>query len=188
MITRGLGCGEVIRETIDHVFSLMYTTYSMPKDKTKYLEIKTKGEAYSFNISTIKYRDKKGRFVKFSARRKLKVEVYARRILYNKHTNKKEYVEKRIRKYTQPYAKRKKPTTIESVNKRLTKKALLKNNKLELIEGKDGLIRFGYLSKEEQKQKQKQKRTRKKESKIMRGSIREFIQSFGITLKKNPTS
>lgn len=125
----------------------------MARKSSRYFEAKIKGRPVIYQVSSIKYRDKKGRFAKFDTRRKLSAEVYAKSEKVDKATHKLVLHERKIKKWSLGYAKRKKPVTKESVEKRLATK--VKKSKGSLEEKiLHGMKVFIYITKKVKKVKQ----------------------------------
>lgn len=113
----------------------------MARKTTRYTELKIKGQPFVYSISIIRYRDKKGHFAKFNPRRKLKVEVYGKREVYDKRKSIVVVKEKLIRKHSLGFAKRKKATTKEHIEKLIERKATKAKGRLE-VKVIDGLKVF----------------------------------------------
>jgi hypothetical protein len=126
----------------------------MGRKSARYFEGKIKGKPFVYQVSTIKYRDKKGRFAKFNPRRKLKLEVYARTEKVDKATSKLVQHEQQIRKYSVGFAKRKKRVTIEQVENRIARKAKKSKGSIQerFVNGMRVFI-SGILNKKEKKAK-----------------------------------
>ena len=115
----------------------------MPRHRPRYVEVRIKGEPFTFNIRTIRYRDSKGHFSRFTKKKKLSVEVIGERYVVDKKTHKTVLAPRVIKKYSQPLRKRTRPITIQEVEKRIHVR-LMKEKKTVIETMVDGKVLFTY--------------------------------------------
>lgn len=113
------------------------------KEKVRYASAKRGGEEFSFTVGQIRYRDSKNRIVKFTTKKKLKVEVIAKTRVRNKRGNM-VWQQRELKSYKLPLRYRKKPITIEQTEKRINKRTFKQRKALrQTIE--DGKVKFTYF-------------------------------------------
>ena len=120
----------------------------------RFIQVKVKGQPFSFTPSKIKYRDAKGKIVKFTTRKRLKVEVYAKVEAFDKKKGKMVTWEKRIDKYTTRLQKRKRPITLSQAQERI-RKTLHREKKTFIQTEVNGLVRMTYVYAEKKRRKRK---------------------------------
>ena len=133
----------------------------MPRHMPRYVEVRIKGEPFTFNIRTIRYRDSKGHFSRFTTKKKLSVEVIGERSVVDKKTHKTVLAPKVIKKYSQPLRKRKRRVTIQEVEKRIHAR-LMREKKTVIETMVDGKVLFTYPGHEKIKKSTKKTTKRKK--------------------------
>jgi len=153
----------------------------MGKKSPRYVEIKVKGKPFTYMVSEIVYRDKRGRFAKFNPRRKLRVEVYAIAEVVDKKTTKRVLKKRLIRKHSLGFAKRKHPTTITHIKKHILKKALKSRGQLR-VTMVDGLFKF---VSDKIVPKNVKKRKGVKTIKFHKGSLDGYFKAFEASLSGN---
>ena len=113
----------------------------------RYVEIRIKGQSFSWQVLRIQYRDSKGRLSKFDKRKKLSMEVIAEREVVDKKTYKKVLRPVKIQKYSTGLRKRKQQISVAQVEKRIQAKLLKERKSVTLEETLEGGVKFTYIYK-----------------------------------------
>ncbi len=114
------------------------------KKKVRYATAKQGNEEFSFKVRSIRYRDSKNRIVKFTTKKRLKVEIMMSTRVRSLKTGKMTSKLTKMRSYSLPLRKRKRPVSIEETEKRIRKRAFKNKKSLrETIE--DGKVKFTYF-------------------------------------------
>lgn len=120
---------------------------TMGKKSPRYVEIRIKGQSFSFQVLRIQYRDSKGRLSKFDKRKKLSMEVIAEREVIDKKTNKKVLKPIKVDKYSTGLKKRKNNITVQQVEKRIQASLFKLRKQVTLEESLEGRVKFTYTYK-----------------------------------------
>ena len=129
------------RKKIKKVKTLKNPLTGKKQRLVRYLEVKVKREPVVYQVSAIRYRDKHGKLSKFKKGKLLKVEILAKKTVYDKKRKKWVEINRVIRKHSLKLAKRKKPVTIAATNKRIMRKANKHKHSLGVIMD-GGIVRF----------------------------------------------
>ena len=145
----------------------------MPKYKA-HTQVRLEGQLVSVEFKRVTYRDSKGRFSKFTTKKKLAVDVWIERRQWNKKQQISKLVTVKSKKYSQPLRKRKKPITLDAVNKRALKKR--SKSKIQWV---DGMLKitYGWMSKKDLKKE----RAKKKKAKVKKLSQEAIMKAINLT-------
>jgi len=138
-------------------YASIFIYYFMAKHYPRYVEIRIKGQNFTFNVRGIRYRDSKGHYSKFTTKKKLSVEVIGERLVVDKKKYKEVLAPVVLQKYSLPLRKRKRPITKESTIKRIRR--TLQKEKRSIFEATiDGVVKFTYLYRPRKRKKSKRKK------------------------------
>lgn len=139
----------------------------------RYVEIRIKGQSFSWQVLRIQYRDSKGRLSKFDKRKKLSMEVIGEREVVDKKTYKTVLRPIKIQKYSTGLRKRKNRITVSQVEKRIQAKLLKERKSITLEETLEGGVKFTYMYKKgSQRGHKKSTRSTVSRNKPIQGNLR----------------